>query len=192
MGRRAVKYLIDGEWTTVAACAAKLGVSVNTLYSQMNKRRVSLPALMRMYADGRVCTGSWRGERHLVRGQWTTVKDQAARLGVTPMTLWHRQKRYGETLEEAVMHYESVRDGRLGRYPARARKYWVNGRTVTMAEAAEGVGVPKRTLAGYVSAHRCTVQTGVRHYEQKLREKAEREILAILGYCREQGTGNRG
>lgn len=182
MGRKAKLYWIDGEWTTVAACAEKLGTRVGTLYSQMNRRGVGLPVLMRMYADKRAFVGKWPGERHMVRGKWTTIKDEAERLGVTTTMLYHRMKNHGETLEEAVTHYEAVRDGRAKRYPPRAKQYWVNGKTMIMAEAAERAGVPTRTLAGYVSAHRCTVQTGVRHYEQKRREKAEREILAILGY----------
>lgn len=189
MGRPANRYRVGAEWITKAEAAAWLGVTLKALDMQLFKHGVSLGTLMRMYAEGRISVGHRGGIRHLVHGRWTTVQAEAERLGVSEGTLraWMRRHRDADgrkaSLERAVMWYEALAAGAVhhdqsGRPP---REYWVNGKKMTMAEAAEYCGVSASALRNHVWRAGCSVQTAVRDYERRRKEAAVEEIMGILG-----------
>ena len=190
MGRRAKKYLVGGEWITKAEAAERLGVSVRALEWQMYRRGVGMGTLMRMYAEGRIDIGRRGGARHLVHGRWTTVQAEAERLGVSEGTLraWMRRHRDADgrkaSLERVVMWYEAVAAGAIQRgQPGKApREYWVNGKKMTMAEAAEHCGVSGSAMRMHVWKHGCSVQTAVRDYERRRKEAEVDAIMGILGF----------
>ena len=182
-GRRAKRWPVGGEMLTVKEAAARIGVSEKALRVRMGYYGADMTTVARMYEDGRIGKGKRQGERRMLRGQWTTIGKEAAKLGISKDTLRLWMKYHGATLEEAVAHYEAVRAGMELRRPGpRARTYYVNGRVETIKEAAERVGVSEATLRSYVWHKKCTVQTAVRYYENRRRGDAVREIMGILGY----------
>ena len=189
MGRPANRYRVGAEWITKAEAAQRLGVSVRALEWQMYRRGVGLGTLMRMYAEGRISVGHRGGARHLVHGRWTTIQDEAGRLGVSVASLrWWMGRHRDElgrkaSLERAVMWYEALAAGAVhhdlsGRPP---RVYRVDGKRMTMAEAAEYCGVSASALRNHVWRAGCSVQTAVRDYERRRKEAAVEEIMGILG-----------
>jgi hypothetical protein len=83
MAKREGRHWVDGRWMTTREVAARVGVSVNALLMQKHNQGVSMPALVRMYDSGLIDAGRSRGQKYMVRGRWTTIGEEAARLGVT-------------------------------------------------------------------------------------------------------------
>ena len=187
-GKPEGRHWVDGRWMTTREVAARVGVSVNALLAQKHNQGVSVPALVRMYDSGLIDAGRSRGQKYMVRGRWTTIGEEAARLGVTwkAINKWmhnHGQGGQKATLAEAVRYYEAVRDGREKRFKGgQAKSHWVNGRTMTIAEAAGRCRVDVRAFRAYLYYHGCSVQTAVRFYEARAKREAEKEIMRILGY----------
>lgn len=82
-GKPEGRHWVDGEWMTTREVAARVGVSVSALLIQKHNQGVSVPALVRMYDSGLIDAGRSRGQKYMVRGRWTTIGEEAARLGVT-------------------------------------------------------------------------------------------------------------
>ena len=184
MGRPEKRHMVDGEWVTVREVSERLGVSKNSLWAQMSRRGVSLGTLVRMYREGQIDTHKRRGNKHMVRGRWTTIGREAKRLGVSWEAVYGRMRRYDATLAEAVAHFEAVARGEepAKRNGPEPRRYWVNGRKLTIAEAAKRCGVCESTVRMYLINHGCSLQTAVRWYENRAKKRAEQEIMRILGY----------
>ena len=89
--------------------------------------------------------------RHCVHGEWMTVKEAAARLGVSWKTIhnWRFNHRHRDgmpaLLEEAWDYYEGRASGAIpetrGREPV---KYRYKGRLTTIPEVAERAGPARR------------------------------------------------
>lgn len=127
--------------------------------------------------------------RHMVHGEWMTMKEAGERLGVGPRTIEQWRYKHRRTdgsmglLEEAWDYYTGVRAGRIIHHPGKAnvaRRYWVNGRYLTIREAAARVGVKEMTMRAMIQKRGCSVQSAVRYYERKKKDEAVRAILGII------------
>lgn len=127
-------------------------------------------------------------QKHLIHGEWMTIYEISDRLGVAVGTIrqWRKRHRHRDgsaaTMAEAWDWYTGVALGKIRhRGPStRAREYWVNGRYMTIAEAASQVGVSEEALRSMMYKGRRTLQSAVRHYEHAQKDRAVREILDII------------
>ena len=189
-GRRRVLHRVDGRWITIADAAEQLGVSVDCLYNQRNRRGLSLQAIMDGYRNGEIHTGVRGCPVHRVHGRVTTVRREAVRLGVKIGTLesWRSIHRHEDgsraLLEEAVDHYQGLKDGTIQpqRHGFAPRKHFVRGKPMTIAEAAEMLGMSEKAMRQYLSYHKCKLETAVLRIEECRRKQAEREIMRTLGF----------
>ena len=124
--------------------------------------------------------------RHLVHGEWLTISEAARRLGLSVKTLYnyrykHRRPDGGPGLLVDAWDWYSedhVREhAPLGRPPL---TYYVNGKLLTMKQAAVLVRVNHKAMRFYIHKHGCTVQTAVRFYRKRAEERAVREIAGII------------
>ncbi len=184
MAGKPKKHLVDGEWMSVEEAAEMLGLRSKQIYSQMSQKKCGLQAVVRMYREGYIL-GQGRAARHMVDGRWMTIKDAAEMLGVTMMAiyLWRFRHRKPDgsmpSLAETVAAYRSGEVKRSGKLPKQHR---VAGKLMTMREAAEMMGVSYNTMQLYTYKHRCSLDKAVKHYKAQKKQRAEREILRILGY----------
>lgn len=192
MARGPQTYRIDGRAMTLAQIAGMVGVAQRTLETQKcRKGCATYQQLVDMYRRGEINRGHRGGIRHRIRGEWTTIQAEAARLGMKPQTMhkWmsdHR-KRTGTMplLEECVKHYEDVKAGLVGNWYTGGRPaqtYWVNGRKMTMKQAAALVGMQPDSLRELVKRRGLSVNAGVKYAQALQKKRAEREIMKTLGY----------
>ena len=174
---------------TVDEAAEMLGVSSHAMRCVMYKHRISLQGAVEMYRSGEVNRGVRASVKHRVHGRVTTVKREAARLGVTATTIecWRTVHRHDDgsraLLEEAVDYYQGIKDGTIrykkpGFAPA---KHYVHGKQMTIAEAAELVGMQESSMRNYLYRNKCSLETAVRRIEERKQEKAVKALLKILG-----------
>lgn len=185
-GRKPDRHLIDGREMTVAEIADLLGITKRALVlrrHQMGGAAVSYQLIVNMYRDNRFETKRDRGARHLVGGEWITVKEAARRVDVQPITLTRYMRSNGVTLAEAVGHYRKYQTGELARWSGRTpRTYYVNGKLLTIKQAAEKYHTTENSLRMYIVKHKCSLQTAVRQLEERRKRQAEKDILKILGF----------
>jgi len=172
-----VKHIVDGRYTTVAEMADELGVSAQQLYNQMHHKRCGLQVAVNMIRENMALNGQASGQRHMVDGKWMTVRQAAEMLSVTTDSL--KDYMYGHKcrLAEVVAAY---REGRVIHGGSRAVQHRVGHKTMTVAEAAEKLGVSVNAVRLHMYKHKCSLAATIRHYEQRKRKKAEKDILAIL------------
>lgn len=188
-GRRRGLHRVDGRWITIADAAEQLGVSVDCLYNQRKRRGLNLQAIMDGYRNGEIHTGVRGCPVHRVHGRRTTVRHEAMRLGVNIGTLesWRSIHRHEDgsraLLEEAVDHYQGLKDGTIQpqRHGFAPRKHFVRGKPMTIAEAAEMLGMSERAMRHYLSYHKCKLETAVLRIEERKQASAVKSILDILG-----------
>lgn len=185
-GRKPTLHMIDGQPMTVDEIADLLGTTKRALVLRRHRyggKDVSYQLIVDMYRDNRFETKHDRGPRHLVNGQWITTKEAARRVGVQPVTLTRHMKANGVTLAEAMDHYRKFQTGELTRWPGRVpRTYYVNGKLLTIRQAAERYHTTETALRQYIYKHKCSLQTAVRQLEDRRKKQAERDILNILGF----------
>lgn len=176
--------MIDGVPMTIDQIADLLGVTKHALVvRRSNMGGCSYQLIVNMYRDNRFETKHDRGPRHLVGGEWITVKEAARRVGVQPDILTRYMKAHGVTLAEAVAHYRKYQTGELARWPGRApRTYYVNGHLLTIRQAAEKYHTTENSLRMYIFKHKCSLQTAVRQLEERRKKQAEKDIMKILGF----------
>lgn len=176
--------MVDGQPMTVDEIADLLGVTKHALIKRRYRyggKDVSYQMIVNMYRDNRFETKHDRAPRHLVNGEWITTKEAARRVGVQPYILTRYMKANGVTLTEALDHYRKYQTGELARWPGRApRTYYVNGRQLTIKQAAERYHTTENALRMYIFKHKCSLQTAVRQLEERRKKQAERDILKIL------------
>ena len=176
--------MIDGQPMTIDQIADLLGITKRALVLRRHRyggKDVSYQLIVNMYRDNRFETKHDRGARHLVNGQWITVREAARRVDVQPVTLTRYMKANGVTLAEAVDHYRKFQTGELVRWPGRApRTYYVYGKLLTIKQAAEQYHTSENSLRLYIAKHKCSLQTAVRQLEERRKKQAERDILKIL------------
>ena len=184
--RKPTLHMIDGAPMTVDEIADLLGITKRALVLRRHRyggKSVSYQLIVNMYRDNRFETKHDRGARHLVGGEWITVKEAARRVGVQPVTLTRYMKAHGVTLAEAMDHYRKYQTGELARWPGKApRTYYVNGKLLTIRQAAEKYHTTENNLRTYIFKHKCSLQTAVRQLEERRKKQAERDILNILGF----------
>lgn len=125
--------------------------------------------------------------RYPVYGEWLTLGELAARLGVSYEALRQYRSRHRDRdgrppdLEAVCEHYRAVQAGTIPWTPGRAPgRFRVNGKLMTIAEAAEALGVTRHVLDCHMSRHRCGLARAYRDIETRRTRRAEREILRIL------------
>lgn len=183
-GRKPTLHMVDGQPMTVDEIAALLGITKHALVvRRSNMGGCSYQMIVNMYRDNRFETKHDRGAHHLVNGQWITTKEAARRVGVQPVTLTRYMKANGVTLAEALDHYRKYQTGELTRWPGRRpRTYYVNGKLLTIRQAAEKYHTSENSLRLYIVKHQCSLQTAVKRLEERKKKQAERDILNILGF----------
>ena len=185
-GRKPTLHMADGVPMTVDEIAGMLGLTKQALVLRRYRyggTKVSYQLIVNLYRENRFETKHDRGARHLVNGEWITAKEAARRVGVQPVTLTRYMKANGVTLAEAVAHYRKYQTGELARWPGRTpRTYWVNGKQLTIRQAAEKYHTTENSLRMYIFKHKCTLQAAVRQLEERRKKRAERDILNILGF----------
>lgn len=128
---------------------------------------------------------------HMVHGEWMTVYEAAERLGVsfTAIENWRSKHRRADGSRALLVEYWDWamrwRRGEIPRRPGKqARIYWVKGRQLTLKQAAQRAGVSYKVFHQYVARHRCSVNTAVRHYEERAIQRAVDEIMSIINEAR--------
>ena len=182
-GKKKVRHMIDGREMTVDEIAAMLGVTVHTLQvRRCALGGVSYQLIVNMYKNNQIGSVHDKVPRHLVDGEWLTVRQAAERVGVSPITIHHwRQSNPGATLADAMAHYRRYQTGELKRWPgAVARKHYVLGKYLTIAEAAEQYRTTEPALRCHMYKHRCSLHAAVKALEERRKRQAEKDILAIL------------
>lgn len=183
-GRKPTLHMIDGVPMTVDEIAGMLGLTKQALVLRRSRMGgCSYQLIVDLYRENRFASKHDRGARHLVNGQWITAKEAARRVDVQPITLTRYMKAHGVTLAEAVAHYRKYQTGELARWPGRRpRTYYVNGKLLTFAQAAEKYHTTESALRLYVYKHKCSLNTAVCHLEQRRKKQAEKDIMKILGF----------
>ena len=173
----AVKHLVDGQYKTVTEMAKALGVKPQALYSQMSNRGISLQVVVNLIRENQILNGQATGQRFMVNGKWLTKRQAAEALDISRSALNDYMAHHGCTLQEAMDAYREDRVKHGGR---RAIKHRVGHKTMSVIEAAEKLCVSVNAVHLYMSKHKCSLAATIRHYEQRKRKKAEKDILAIL------------
>ena len=90
-------------------------------------------------------------KKHLVDGEWITVQEAADRLGVIRQQLYGQMHARRCSLQVAVNLY---RENLMLHGQGRADRHMVDGRWMTVRQAAEMLGAPLSTLQSYLYSHR--------------------------------------
>jgi phage antirepressor YoqD-like protein len=180
MAGKPKKHLVDGEQVTVNEVAERLGVKAQQLYHQMSHRKISLQVVVNLYRENQILHDQGRAARYMVDGRWLTVHQAAKALGVTYRALYLYMYKHQCRLAEAMAAY---RHGLVTKSHGNRTVYHRVGRgTMTVAEAAAKLGVSASAVQQYMYKHKASLAATIRHYEQREKQRAEKEILGILGF----------
>ena len=171
---------MDGEQVTVKEIAERLGVKAQQIYHQMAQRQISLQVVVNLYRENQILHDQGRATRYMVDGRWLTVHQAATALGVTYRALYLYMYKHQCRLAEAMADYRS---GLVRKTGGNRTVYHRVGRgMMTVAEAAAKLGVSVNAVQQYMYKHKASLAATIRHYEQRKKRKAEKEILGILGF----------
>lgn len=92
-----------------------------------------------------------KAKMHMVDGEWTTVAMMAEELGVSYEQLCGVMYSRGISLQIAV---SLIRDNRALGGQGRADRHMVDGRWMTVRQAAEMLGIPLTALRDWIYSHR--------------------------------------
>lgn len=190
-GRRPELHIVDGREMTVREIAAMLGITKNAL--RVRRQRlggISMQAIVNMYRDNQFGGYYDRAPRYRIEGEWLTLTQIAERLGVTPHAIssWRWNNRAG--MEEAVEHFRQWNEGGHKRNPqglgGRPPKVYVVGnREYTVPGVAKKYGKHVASVRELLKARGGDMGKVLAYYQAKdrrKRQRAEKEILRILGY----------
>ena len=130
-------------------------------------------------------------DKHMIHGEWMTEAEAAERLGRSRITVqqWRYKNRRADgrpaLLEEAWDHYTDVNAGRIKLHTRMPPKYKLRGRPIHVRKVAEKLGVPVGTLYSHMSIHRCGLDAAVKYYEERARQRAVQEIMAVINEARQ-------
>lgn len=179
-GGEAKKHLVDGEWITVKEIAERLGVEAQQIYNQIYYRKVSLQVAVNLYRENQILHDQGAAARYMVDGKWMTIRQAAEALGVTRGAVYQYMYKYQCSLADAMAAY---REGRVRKKGGNRTVYHRVGRgTMTTAEAAARLGISVGAVRIYMYKHKASLAATIRHYEQRKKQRAEKEILGILGF----------
>ena len=171
---------MDGEQVTVKEIAERLGVKAQQIYHQMATRQISLQVMVNLYRENQILHDQGRAARYMVDGRWLTISQAAKALGVTYRAVYLYLYRHQCSLAEAMADY---RHGLVGKTGGNRTVYHRVGRgKMTVAEAAAKLGVSVNAVYLYMNKHQASLAATIRHYEQRKKQRAEKEILGILGF----------
>lgn len=190
-GRRPELYLVDGREMTAAEIADMLGITKNALRVRRNRLGgISMQAVVNMYRENQFGSDCDRAPRFRIEGEWLTRRQIAERLGVSRHSISQWRSEHGCTMEEAVEHFRHWNEGGRKRNPQGLggrppRVYVVGNREYTVPGVAKKYGK-------HVTSVRCMLKSRggdmgkvlacYQAKERRKRQRAEREILRILGY----------
>ena len=103
-----------------------------------------------------------KAKLHCVDGQWTTVCEQAERLSVKPDTLYALMSYHKCGLQVAV---DMLRTNQAGSGQGRARRHRVDGRYLTIRQAAEELGLKRVTLYNRMRERHMTLEQAIEYYK---------------------------
>ena len=123
-------------------------------------------------------TMAGKAKRHLVDGEWRTVPEMAAALGLKPQQIYSQMCQRGVSLQVAV---NLIRENQaLGH--GRSNRFMVDGKWMTVQQAADSVGVPRTALRDYMYGHGATPQEAVAAYrEGRVTHGGRKPILHRVG-----------
>ena len=172
-------FTVDGRTVDYETLAGELGITVCALHVAASKYRDrSMQEIADMYRNGRI--RSRVHGAHCVHGRWLTIAEAAAELGLAEKTLRaYHWKWQAKTLEETVdrVIWQQQCPGKRGK---RARRHRVRGKLMTVAEAAEKLGVTDVALYNRIRRGE-SLEQAVDGVERTKREKAKWKIIRILG-----------
>ncbi len=179
-----VLHQVDGREMTVKEIAAMLGISPYTLKNRrISMNGMSYQGIVNMYREGLMLSKHDRWPRHMVHGRWMTLQDVANELDckVHSIQNWlsKNRDRNGKhpTLEEAYDHF----DGAPKRGPGGvAKKHRVNGRMMTIKEAADAHGSTYTAMRQTMARHGCSLEQAVKRLEDRRVDAATKAIMNIL------------
>ena len=188
-GRQPDRHLVDGREMTAAEIADMLGITKNALRCRRNRLGgVSMQAIVNMYRENQFGSYHDRAARYRIEGEWLTLTQIAERLGVKPHTISAWRYDNGASMIEAVEHFRRWNEGGRVRNPRGGRPaqvYRVGNREYTAPEVAKKYGVHVMSVRSLLKARNGDMGKVLRFYQAKARrkrERAEQEILRILGY----------
>lgn len=190
-GRKPGRHMVDGRMMTVAEIAQRLGITKNALHCRRTRLRgLSYQAIVNMYRENQFGSDCDRATRYLIEGEWLTQTQIAERLGVKPHTIsaWRYDNR--ASMMEAVEHFRQWNEGGRKRNPRGvggrpAQVYRVGNREYTVPGVARKYGKHVASVRWLLNDRGGDMGKVLAYYqakERRKRERAEREILKILGY----------
>lgn len=150
------------------------------IYRQMDAREISLQVVVNLYRENQILHDQGHAARYMVDGTWMTIRQAAEALGVSHRAVYEYMYKYQCSLSEAMAAY---REGRVVKKGGNRTVYHQVGRgKMTVAEAAARLGVSVNAVRVYMYKHNCSLAATIRHYEQRKKQRAEKEIMGILGF----------
>lgn len=178
-GRYKLRYPVDGQMLTREEIAGMLGISPGGLRSRRYKLggEISYQAIVDMYRANLFGNRSDRSERHMVDGQWMTVRGTAELLGISQSYVRYLMQKHG-SLAAGIHHY---RDRKRGLVPQREpKKYFIKGQYMTRYAAAAKYGFKLHDITNYKSRHQCSYDTAVKRMLARREKRAVDRILRII------------
>lgn len=185
-GRKPDLHPVDGQMMTVKEIAKMLGVSTHAIACQRCRMGgVSYQVIVNMYRNGQLGKARDHAPRYMIHGRWMTTRQMADELGVGAQALinWRNSHKKPDgtkpIMEEVYDRFRERSKSRGGSYPAVHR---VQGRKMTVAEAAKKYHTTVNALRVSMSTHRLTLDGAVKRLEARRAKNAEKEIMDILGF----------
>ena len=188
-GRKPELHKVDGQMMTLAEIAETLGISKSALRCRRNRLGgISMQAVVTMYRENQFGSYHDRAARYRIEGEWLTQAQIAERLGVKShsITVWRYNNRAG--MEEAVEHFRRWNEGGRKRNPRGGRPaqvYVVGNREYTVPGVARKYGMNPMSVRNMLKSRGGDMGKVLAFYqakERRKRQRAEKEILRILGY----------
>ena len=89
-------------------------------------------------------------KKHLVDGRWTTVNEVAQEFGLKPQQIYQQMRHKHCSLQVVVW---MIRENLILGDQGRASRYMVDGKWMTIRQAAEILGITKGALCDYLFRH---------------------------------------
>lgn len=102
-------------------------------------------------------------KKHLVDGEWVTVREIAERLGIEAQQIYNQMDAREISLQVVVNLY---RENQILHDQGRAARYMVDGKWTTIRQAAEALGVTHQAVANYMYSHKCSLVEAVAAYRE--------------------------
>lgn len=183
--------MVDGREMTAAEIAEMLGITKTALCVRRNRLGdISMQAIVNMYRENQFGSDHDRAQRFRIEGEWLTRRQIAERLGVSRHSISQWRSEHGCTMEEAVEHFRHWNEGGrkhnpqgLGGRPPKV--YVVGNREYTVPGVAKKYGKHVSTVHCMLKSRGSDMGKVLACYqakERRKRQRAEKEILKILGY----------